>query len=104
VTWRVVDVTVSTGPDCTAAPRVGVTVVTRTAPGSKTTEPSGSSPVCARPRADSNALIALAVSAVKVSPASPLAYPSAARFAFSSATSRPGDIPAPKGRHAVTVP
>ena len=42
VTTRRVDVIPSTGPACTAAPSVGVTLVTRTGPGSKTTEPSAS--------------------------------------------------------------
>ncbi len=36
----------------TVAPTVGVTLVTRTGPGSNTTEPSSSSPVTLNPCAD----------------------------------------------------
>ena len=60
VTCRATDVTVSTGPGCTVAPSVGVTLVTRTGPGSNATDPSNSSPVRSPPRADWNAPIAAA--------------------------------------------
>ena len=68
VTTRRVDVTPSTGPACTGAPTDGVTEVTRTGPGSNTTEPSSSRPVTGRPCAAWNALIAAAVSAVNAVP------------------------------------
>ena len=48
VTTRRVEVTPSSAPGCAAEPTVGVTLVTRMAPGSNTTEPSGSRPVVAR--------------------------------------------------------
>src|SRR2546430_2037309 len=49
VTWWRVELTPSTGPACTAAPRVGCTVFTRTGPDLNTTDPRGRSPVCASP-------------------------------------------------------
>ena len=52
VTWRTVEVIPSTGPGATFAPAIGWTLVTRTGPGSNTTDPSGSSPVALIPRAD----------------------------------------------------
>ena len=69
VTTRLVDVTLRTGPAWTAAPFAGVTLVTRAAPGSKTTEPSRNCPVCGSPFAAWNAVIAAAVSDVNASPA-----------------------------------
>ena len=71
-TCRTVDVIASTGPGCTVAPSVGVTLVTRAGPGSNTTEPSSNSPVGLTPWADWKALIAAAVAAVNSSPANAL--------------------------------
>src|SRR5439155_1329923 len=103
VTRRLVEVIASTGPACTVAPTDGVTLVTRTAPGSKTTQPSSSSLVCASPCAAWNALIAAAVAAVNAAPDT-LPKPSERRLALSSATSRPGDMPDAKTRHDGTAP
>ena len=52
LTWRAVELIPSTGPGMTVAPTVGVTLVTRTGPGSNTTDPSSSSPVTVSPCAD----------------------------------------------------
>ena len=66
--WRVVEVTSSTGePAWTAAPSLGVTAVTRTGPGSNTTEPSRSSPVSGRPSERWSVRMAAAVAPVNVS-------------------------------------
>ena len=51
LTCRAVELMASTGPGITVAPTVGVTLVTRTGPGSNTTDPSSSSPVTVKRRA-----------------------------------------------------
>ena len=73
VTWRAVELTVSTGPAMTPEPMptLAITAVTRTGPDSNATEPSSSSPVTLSPRAACRARIAVAVAGVNASPVRP---------------------------------
>ena len=75
-TWRARSVTdITACPGATVAPRLGVTPVTRSAPGWKTTEPTGSWPLGERPTASCSRNTAASVAAVKSSPDSPSAVP-----------------------------
>src|SRR5579864_6529433 len=70
VMTRRTDVMPSTGPAWTGAPLVGVTLVTRTAPGSNTTAPSSRLPVAGTLRAAWNRATADSVAEVNASPES----------------------------------
>src|SRR5581483_4313194 len=106
LTTGVVVVTSSTGwPPATVPPTSGWTAVTRSAAGSKTTEPSARLPVRGRPSDSCSRSIAAVVAGVNVADTlSPSPSPRSMSAWSRAATSAPSVMPVRKARHGASVP